>query len=100
MKKMKYLQKIFWTKKRKENLNKNFWSGRINRKINLKRNKGKWIKKEKESIPVNQKSWPKGVEEIDHKYHHMVGNNKVKYPAPMNRNCQGASKFALPKQRA
>ena len=65
------------------------------RRNELKKKQRKIDNKERESIPVNQKSWPKGVEEIDQKYHHMVGNNKVKYPGPMNGNCQGASKSAL-----
>ena len=36
-----------------------------------------------------------GIVEIDTKYHKLVGENKIKYPGPMNGNCQGASKAAL-----
>ena len=38
---------------------------------------------------------PKGVKEIEEKYHNLVGENKSKYPAPMNGICQGTSNAAL-----
>ena len=42
------------------------------------------------------------VEEIDKKFHNLVGKNYLKLPSPMNGNCQGTSKasalFSDPKQ--
>ena len=35
------------------------------------------------------------VEEIDERYHHLVGPNNMKFPGPMNGNCQGASKASV-----
>ena len=38
---------------------------------------------------------PKGVKEIDHKYHHLVGHFKVKYPSKSDGVCQNTSKAAI-----
>ena len=35
---------------------------------------------------------PEGVKEIYKKYHCLVGENKLKYPIPMDGNCQGVQK--------
>ena len=38
---------------------------------------------------------PNGVKEIDARFHHMVGNHKIKYPSNSDGTCQNTSKAAI-----
>ena len=65
----------------------------VNGNKNKKANKKKL--NEKKVVEKKPVELPKGVREIDKKYHSLVGENNIKYPGPFNGNCQGASKAAL-----
>ena len=82
-------------KEKKRKLEQEIFVKDTKTKNTSKRKYRKKVSTEKESFPVNHEKWPKGVEEIDPKFHHMVGDTNIKYPGPMNGNCQGASKAAL-----
>ena len=60
------------------------------------KNQKKATKKKRKNMKEKEKTnFNFGIAEIDSKYHTLVGENKIKYPGPMNGNCQGASKAAL-----
>ena len=40
----------------------------------------------------------KGIKQIDHKYHHLVGRYNLKYSSKMNGTCQSSSKSSIPFQ--
>ena len=54
-------------------------------------------KKEIEKTEIQQEKvkLPNGVEEIDLKFHHMVGNHKIKYPSKSDGTCQNTAKAAI-----
>ena len=67
--------------------------------LSVRENKNKKVNRKKlnaaKVVVKKTVELPKGLTEIHERYHTLVGNNTVKYPGPMNGNCQGASKAAL-----